>query len=125
MDGGEAWIRQDVHFSWLPDEAFPILNACFDLETEALSAGSCRETAGRMGYLLQGTGTVNGAPLNPGELFGVCRTGQGEKQAVSGVFRAESDCRIFWIQVDAVNRACYRGCWFHARLIQELDALIP
>ena len=49
----------DPRLSWMPMEAFETLGACFHLCAQALAAGETVETAGRIGYLLRGSGVVD------------------------------------------------------------------
>ena len=118
-------VRQDPHFSWLPEEAFRILDACFDMHGETVPAGETRETGGRIGYLLRGSGTLNGTAAEPGTLFGARRTDREEKEMAPAALTVATDCDVLWFQFDVVNIVCYQACWFHARLVQELERLMP
>ena len=113
-------IEQDSNFSWLPEEAFEILEGCFDLREETVTAGESRKTDGSIGYLLRGSGKVDGVQSGPGTLFGLGT----ERRSVDAVLEAETDCQVFWIDYEVMNGACYRACWFHARLMEELEKLV-
>ena len=112
-------IRQDAYFSWLPEESFDILDGCFDLHGETVPEGETRETEGRIGYLLQGSGDVDGAQSGPGTLFGLGK----DREQVDAVLTAETNCQVLWINFEVMNGACYVACWFHARLMEELEKL--
>ena len=44
-----------------------------------------------------------------------------DKNPLPGVLTAGEDCIVAWFRGDLVLHVCYRACWFHARLIQEID----
>ena len=114
-------LHQSPLFAWLPEEGADTLSACFDLCVEELKAGETRPTDGRVGCLLRGTAafqTDGGArPLLPGEVFALGR----DRQSVPGVLTAGENCAVAWFRRDLVLHVCYRACWFHARLILEID----
>ena len=114
-------LRQVPLFAWMPEEGADTLSACFDLCVEELSAGETRFADGRVGCLLRGTAsfqTCDGArPLRPGEVFALDR----DRQSIPGTLTAGEDCAVAWFRRDLVRHVCYRACWFHARLILEID----
>lgn len=112
-------IEQDGNFSWLPEDAFEILEGCFDLREERIPAGESREAAGSIGYLLRGNGRVDGVQSGPGTLLGLGK----DRKRMDAVLTAETDCRVFWLDYEVMDGACYRACWFHARLMEELEKL--
>ena len=121
-------IAGDVHFCWMEGDAFETLSNCFDVETERLKPGESCKSAGRFGYLLQGSGTIrmesNAAEIETGGLLGVIPGGERGHLWVEAEFTAGADSVVLWFQRDALEFACYRGCWFHARLIREIQTLL-
>ena len=103
-----------------------MLGACFDLEQGTLSPGERCETHGRIGILLEGEGALNDSRhVGPGTVFGVCRSGPWrEKVPAEERFQARTGCTVAWFRFDVVTAVCYNACWFHARLIQELDRML-
>ena len=121
-------IAQDEHFCWMEGDAFETLSNCFDVEAEQLKVGKSCKSAGRFGYLLQGNGTIQGegsfSKVEAGGLLGIVPGGARGYLWADGVFTADSDSVVLWFQRDALEFACYRGCWFHARLIREIQMLL-
>lgn len=123
----DRWLA-DRTLAWLPDKGLETLNACFDMAGEALSAGERRDTGGRIGYLLQGTlrlregGTDR--PVTPGTLLGIRRDSRGRKVPAPSAITAAEDAVVIWWRFDVVETVCYQACWFHARLIRELEELL-
>ena len=115
-------LHQVSLFAWLPEEGAETLSNCFDLCVEELSAGETRATEGRIGCLLRGGAdfrTDDGTrTLAPGDVFALNR----DKNPLPGVLAAGEDCIVAWFRGDLVLHVCYRACWFHARLIQEIDS---
>jgi hypothetical protein len=125
----EELLRRVPLFAWLPEGAFEVLNGCFDLEAEQLKQGETREDRGRVGCLLTGSASFcpNNSPevtLSPGELFGIARGTDGGKHPVPGSLTADTDCAVAWFDFNLVRTVCYRACWFHVRLLREIDALL-
>ena len=114
-------MHQVPLFAWLPEEGAETLSNCFDLCVEELNAGETRATEGRIGCLLRGGAdfrTDDGTrTLAPGDVFALER----DKNPLPGVLAAGEDCIVAWFRGDLVLHVCYRACWFHARLIQEID----
>ena len=114
-------LHQVPLFAWLPEEGAETLSACFDLCVEELKAGETRPTESRIGCLLQGTAVFQSDDgvrvLAPGDVFALHR----DKSPLPGVLTAGEDCAVAWFRRDLVLHVCYRACWFHARLIQEID----
>lgn len=113
-------------FPWLPERGEEMLGACFDLERGTMAPGESCETQGRIGILLEGDGTLNDREsAGPGTVFGACRSGPWrEKIPAEETFLARTDCTVAWFRFDVVTAVCYNACWFHARLIQELDRML-
>ena len=57
------------------------------------------------------------APRHGGDVFALDRN----RSSFPGVLTAGEDCAVAWFRRDLVLHVCYRACWFHARLIQEID----
>ncbi len=114
-------LRQVPLFTWLTEEGADTLSACFDLCVEELRPGDTRSADGRIGCLLRGSASfqTDGAvrALRPGEVFALGRT----RESIPGVLTAEEACAAAWFHRDLVRHVCYRACWFHARLIQEIE----
>lgn len=114
-------LHQVPLFAWLPEEGAETLSACFDLCVEELKAGETGSTDGRIGCLLRGSADfradAGGRTLAPGDVFALNR----DRSPLSGVLTAGEDCTVAWFHSDLVLHVCYRACWFHARLIQEID----
>ena len=114
-------LHQVSLFAWLPEEGAETLSNCFDLCVEELNAGETRTTEGRIVCLLRGGAdfrTDDGTrTLAPGDVFALDR----DRNPLSGVLTAGEDCIVAWFRGDLVLHVCYRACWFHARLIQEID----
>lgn len=109
-------------FPWMPQRADQVLQSCFDLEFETLAPGQRRDTRGRIGCLLHGTGRLDtGEAAGPGFFFGAARTDRLEKVAAEETLEAGTACLVAWFDFDVVLTVCYTACWFHARLIQEME----
>ncbi len=114
-------LHQVPLFVWMPEEGQETLSNCFDLCVEELKAGETRSTEERIGCLLRGKAdfrTDDGSrTLAPGDVFALDR----DRNPLPGVLTAGEDCAVAWFREDLVLHVCYRACWFHARLIQEID----
>ena len=114
-------LRQAPLFAWLTEEGAETLAACFDLCVEELNTGETRATEGRIGCLLRGSADFRADTgthiLAPGDVFALDR----DRSPLPGVLTAGEDCAVAWFCRDLVLHVCYRACWFHARLIQEID----
>lgn len=118
---GSVFARSGC-FPWMPQRADQVLQSCFDLECETLAPGQRRASGGRIGCLLRGAGRVNGTEsAGPGFFFGAARGPRLEKFAVEETLEAETECLVAWFDFDVVLTVCYTACWFHARLIQEME----
>ena len=97
------------------------LSACFDLCVKELKAGDARPSNGRIGCLLRGNADfrteAGSRTLAAGNVFALSR----DKSPLPGVLTAGEDCAVAWFRRDLVLHVCYRACWFHVRLIQEID----
>ena len=108
-------------YIWMPEEGQAPLSNCFDLCVEELKAGETRSTEERIGCLLRGKAdfrTDDGSrTLAPGDVFALDR----DRNPLPGVLTVGEDCAVAWFREDLVLHVCYRACWFHARLSQEID----
>ena len=116
-------LREDPLLFWLPAEGLETMGNCFDMQAEAVSAGACCRSNGRLGYLLRGRGELTGEPGNrtaaPGSIFGVIIQ-EGTAHTVQACLRAETDCVLLWADGEILRSVCYGACWFHARFIREV-----
>ena len=121
-------IAKDAHFCWMEGDAYETLSNCFDVEAECLKKGETCENEGRFGYLLQGSGVIQmkntTATMEAGALLGVVPGGARGYQWEEVGFTAGAESVVLWFQRDALEFACYRGCWFHARLIREIQIML-
>ena len=114
-------------FQWMPKEGLENFEGCFDLEAEEILRSETRATKGRIGYLLSGSALLeraDGFPkaITEGYLFGISLS---PKEGISfekedALLTAFSNCVILWIDYEKARFVCYGGCWFHARLLQEI-----
>lgn len=114
-------------FQWMPEDGLENFEGCFDMEMEDVMRSESRTTNGRIGYLLSGAALLekeNRFPkaISEGYLFGISLSPKEgisfEKEDV--LLSALSDCRILWMDCEKLGFICYGGCWFHARLLQEI-----
>ena len=118
----DSVFAQSGCFPWMPPRADEVLYGCFDLEFETLAPGQRRVSGGRIGCLLRGAGRVNGKEdAGPGFFFGAVRGPRLEKIAVEESLEAGTECLVAWFDFNVVLTVCYTACWFHARLIQEME----
>lgn len=124
----EEMIAKDAHFYWMEGDAFETLSNCFDVEAEWLKEGETCQSAGRFGYLLQGSGMIQmqsaTAAIETGALLGIVPGGARGYVWEDADFTAGVESVVLWFQRDALEFACYRGCWFHARLIREVQMIL-
>ncbi len=66
-------------------------------------------------------GWTHGEAAGPGFFFGAARTDRLEKVAAEETLEAGTACLVAWFDFDVVLTVCYTACWFHARLIQEME----
>lgn len=134
--------NQAISLEWLDKEGWEMLNNCFEWEVEEMPAGSEKTINGKVGWVLSGTGSFLAEKTNsdsvesefknisaaaekkaisPGVFLGVAKSATGDRMPQNGTFTANSLCRIAWFDYDLLCFACYRGCWFHARIMREVD----
>ena len=107
--------------SYLPAEAMDVMPNCFELRFENINAGSTRSSKGRLGYLVSGRGSIRGRELRTDDVFGAGENPMtGKLRLVDEIFSAASDSRVLWLEGEILSNVCYRACWFHGRLVQEL-----
>lgn len=119
-------IKDQPFWSWLPKEGGRYFDACFNLDWEVIPAGEKRSSRGRVGYLISGRGQLRTeAGLDrsgEGTLFGVSQPGRSEsRRALETEIYAVTECRVAWLDYEVLTSVCYAACWFHARLIREVD----
>ena len=115
------------YLAWMDQEARAMLENCFDWEEETLPPGASARTAGRVGWILSGKGQF--APVDAAEpravsrgmFIGVKRAANGDREMEDGAMTAEEPCEIAWFGYDLLRFSCYRGCWFHARVMREVE----
>ena len=111
-------LKDQPFWRWLPPEGGRYFDACFNMDAETVPAGQHRQSAGRVGYLISGRARVNGDPAGEGTFFGV----KGDRSAEEADLWAVTECKVLWLDGDVLRHVCYAACWFHARLIREVDA---
>ena len=121
-----ALLKDQSFWSWLPREGGAYFDACFHMDWETVSAGEVRQSRGRMGYLISGRAHLEGERglihAGEGQLFGIVQPGRREtRRAEETSLRAVTECRVVWLDGDVLTSVCYAACWFHARLIREVD----
>ena len=121
------WIKDQPFWSWLPREGGRYFDACFHMDWERVPAGEKRQSRGRVGYLISGRAqlrTEEGLDrAGEGTLFGVIQPGRSERRrAEETEVYAVTECRVLWLDYEVLTSVCYAACWFHARLIREVDA---
>ena len=121
-----ALLKDQPFWSWLPREGGRYFDACFHMDWETLSAGEIRQSRGRMGYLISGYAHLEGAGglrhAGEGAIFGIVQPGRSETRRVEETsLRAVTTCRVLWLDADVLTSVCYAACWFHARLIREVE----
>ena len=123
------------YLDWMDQEALETLENCFDWESEEILPEMSVKTDGRVGWILQGEGlfrpagsaedpACNPRHVSSGKFIGVKRDEKGDKVIDDGLFTASVPCEIAWFQYDLLRFSCYRGCWFHARVMREVDAAL-
>lgn len=111
-------------FSWIVEEGLEMFSNCFDMEAEEIPAGECRDSRGRVGYLLSGAALVNDGPPAGDGVFGVRLLENGTFSMEEAAIRAERPCVVVWMNPEILTSVCYRACWFHGRLILEMRKLL-
>lgn len=111
-------------FSWISEEGVEMFSNCFDLEVERIPAGESRESRGRIGYLLSGKATAAGRDLAADDAAGVTLEEDGTFRRQEFTLRAVEPCAVAWMNGEILTSVCYRACWFHGRLLQEMTRLL-
>lgn len=111
-------------FSWISEEGVEMFSNCFDLEAERIPAGESRESRGRIGYLLSGKATAAGLDLAADDAAGVTLEEDGTFRRQEFTLRAVEPCAVAWMNGEILTSVCYRACWFHGRLLQEMTRLL-
>lgn len=114
-------MRRVPLLDWLTEEGAETLSSCFDLTVEELPPGQSFPTAGRIGCLLRGEAVFHrkgeARSLALGDVFALGR----DNTPLLGVLTAGRDCAVAWLRADVVQHVCYNACWFHARLLEEIN----
>lgn len=119
-------LKDQPFWQWLPREGGQYFDACFHMDWETVPAGERRESRGRMGYLISGRAQLQSegslVHAGEGEIFGVVQPGRPEtRRAEETSLRAVTECRVMWLDAEVLTSVCYAACWFHARLIREVE----
>ena len=119
-------LKDQPFWHWLPPEGGRYFDACFHMDWETVPAGELRQSRGRMGYLISGRAQLKtGEDLDragEGTFFGVRQSGRPEtRRTVETDLWAVTDCQVLWLDGTVLSNVCYAACWFHARLIREVD----
>ena len=127
MDLPMESLRRQPLFSWLPEEGFKTFASCFDMEAEVLPAGEVRDSHGRIGYLIAGELSQEGAlsgRIRPEEVFGILHAADGRAQMAEVHLTALRPSPIIWMNKEIMTSVCYFDCWFHGRFITEMQRLL-
>ena len=119
-------LKDQPFWHWLPREGGRYFDACFHMDWETIPAGERRESRGRVGYLISGRAQLRSerglVRAGEGQLFGVVQPGRPETRRMEETtLTAVTDCRVAWLDGDVLTSVCYAACWFHARLILEVE----
>ena len=119
-------LKDQPFWQWLPREGGQYFDACFHMDWETVPAGERRESRGRMGYLISGRAQLQSegslVHAGEGEIFGVVQPGRPETRRVEETsLWAVTECRVMWLDAEVLTSVCYAACWFHARLIREVE----
>ncbi|MBQ2739273.1 MAG: hypothetical protein IJF36_03480 [Oscillibacter sp.] len=120
-------LKNHSFWHWLPPEGGRYFDACFNMDWERIDHDAHIQSRGRVGYIISGharltteRGTV---PAGEGAFFGVFQPSRPESRRVEETeLWAVTDCTVLWLDADVLTSVCYAACWFHARLIREVDA---
>ena len=120
-------LKDQPFWHWLPREGGRYFDACFNMDWEVVPAGEHRQSHGRVGYLISGRAQLRSESglvrAGEGRLFGVIQPGRPEsRRAEDTDLWAVTECRVLWLDGTVLSNVCYAACWFHARLIREVDA---
>ena len=94
---------------------------CFDLEAVALRSGERLDCAGRLGLVLSGEVACGETVLAPGALLGAARDEVGRPRPFPVSVLARRDSEIALWDGAVLTSVCYRACWFHGRLVLEVE----
>lgn len=111
-------------FSWISQPGMEMLANCFDMEAEKLVPGACRQSRGRIGYILSGTADTERGKLVPGGILGVRLLEDGGFCLEEALLCAREHCTVVWMDPDILSSVCYRACWFHGRFVTEIKQVL-
>mgnify|MGYP003515546582 FL=1 len=119
-------LKDQPFWQWLPREGGRYFDACFNMDAETVPAGEHRQTKGRVGYLISGRAHLKSGDgldrAGEGTFFGVVQPGRPETRKMVGTdLWAVTECKVLWLDGAVLSSVCYAACWFHARLIREVD----
>ncbi|MBQ8852639.1 MAG: hypothetical protein IJZ66_09440 [Oscillibacter sp.] len=119
-------LKGQPFWHWLPREGGRYFDACFNMDLETVPAGEKRQTKGRVGYLISGRAQLKSEAdlirAGEGSWFGVVQPGRPEtRKVIETELWAVTECKVLWLDGTVLSNVCYAACWFHARLIREVD----
>ena len=119
-----ALLKDQPFWSWLPREGGRYFDACFHMDCEEIPAGGHCRSQERVGYFVSGRAQLRGQRgirrAGAGTFFGALYPGKAEENECE--LWAVTDCTVLWLDADVLTSVCYAACWFHARLIREVEA---
>ena len=121
-----ALLKDHPFWKWLPPEGGQYFDACFNMDLQRVAAGERCESRGRVGYLISGSAQLHtprgSEQAGEGTFFGVFQPRRSESRRTEETqLLAQTDCALLWMDADVLTSVCYAACWFHARLIREVD----
>jgi hypothetical protein len=106
-------IRKAPGFTGMSNEQLDQFQYCFQMNVEKISAGGRIEVNGRVGFLLEGRGSVlreKGSDLteiSKGMSFGFVSMERKRFVIETCTFRARTDCTVIWFGRDVLGPSCY------------------
>ena len=110
------YIAADPTLSFLPPECTEVFEGCFNMHLHRLPPGARFETTGYVAYLLDGAGEIGAWDMESGAFFGVDSRGKPQRQTVT----THTSCLLLLWDDIIMSHLCYRGCWFHLRLLETI-----
>jgi hypothetical protein len=106
-------IRRAPGLAWMSDEQLDQFRYCFQMSAEKISAGGRTAANGRVGFLLEGRGSVlreKGSDLTEisrGMSFGFVLIERKRFAIEACTFFARTDCTVLWFGQDVLGPSCY------------------